>query len=126
MPFQSPIASRSAFVAFWAACATVGVLSLTPVDRLPPQIFDIWDKAQHAAGFAGLAFLGRLAYPRRMPGLLAGLLLYGALIEVAQAATGWRHGDVNDWLADAVGVLMGTAMFHVLFPMTQRQEGDAQ
>ena len=126
MPFQSLIASRFALAAFWAACATVGVLSLTPVERLPPQIFDIWDKAQHAAGFAGLALLGRLAYPRLMSGLLTGLLLYGALIEVAQAATGWRHGDVNDWLADAVGILIGVTLFRLLLPAISRKAGNAQ
>lgn len=93
--------------AFWIALAAVGLLSLTPVEHLPSQVFDVWDKAQHAAGFALLALLGGLAHRDQRPRVLIGLLLYGALIEVAQSATGWRHGDLLDLLADAVGVLAG-------------------
>ena len=126
MPLRSLLASRISVATFWAACASVATLSLTPVDHLPPQIFDIWDKAQHAAGFAGLAFLGRLAYPARPQRLGISLLVYGALIEVAQAATGWRQGDVKDWMADAVGVVVGVFLFRLLFPAIQSQSGDAQ
>jgi VanZ family protein len=84
-------------------------MSLTPVQHLPQQVFDIWDKAQHAMGFATLALAGRLAYPKALRGVVLGLLIYGALIELAQSATGWRYGDVQDWLADAIGVVVGLA-----------------
>ncbi|MFP8778190.1 VanZ family protein [Hydrogenophaga sp. RWCD_12] len=104
----------------------MGLLSLTPVENLPSQIFDIWDKAQHAAGFAALAFIGRVAYPLRLRRLLIGLLFYGALIELAQSATGWRYGDANDWLADAVGIVIGVGLFQLLFPVIPQQTGDAQ
>jgi VanZ family protein len=97
-------------LAFWLAAVVVGALSLTPVQHLPPQVFDIWDKAQHAAGFAVLALLGRLAYPNATFALVLGLLGYGAAIELAQSATGWRSGDVQDWLADAAGVMVGLAL----------------
>lgn len=97
-------------MAFWLTCVAVGAMSLTPVQHLPPQVFDIWDKAQHAAGFAVLALLGRLAYPRVLIGVMFGLLIYGAAIELAQSATGWRYGDVQDWLADAIGVVAGVAL----------------
>lgn len=93
--------------AFWIALAAVGLLSLTPVEHLPSQVFDVWDKAQHAAGFALLAVLGGAAHRHQHLRVLSGLLLYGALIEVVQSATGWRHGDLLDLLADAVGVLAG-------------------
>jgi VanZ family protein len=93
--------------AFWTALAAVGLLSLTPVEHLPSQVFDVWDKAQHAAGFALLALLGGTAHRDQRPRVLTGLLLYGGLIEVAQSATGWRHGDLLDLLADGVGVLAG-------------------
>jgi len=43
--------------------------------------------------------------------MLVGLLLLGAVIEVAQAATGWRVGDVADWVADAVGVGLAYGFF---------------
>lgn len=119
-------ASVLAQLVFWTAIAAVGVLSLTPVDRLPPRIFDIWDKAQHAAGFAVLALLGRLAYPPRLKKLATGLLVYGALIEFAQAATGWRQGDFNDWLADAVGTLIGVTLFRLFFLAIGKTAGNAQ
>jgi VanZ family protein len=92
---------------FWSALAAVVLLSLTPVAHLPPQAFDVWDKAQHALGFAVLAFLGGAAYPARLSLVWVGLLLLGAAIELAQSATGWRQGDVLDGLADAVGVSVG-------------------
>lgn len=99
---------------FWIALAAVGLLSLTPVEHLPSQVFDVWDKAQHAAGFALLALLGGTAYRDQRPRVLFGLLLYGALIEVAQTATGWRHGDLMDLLADGLGVLAGLLALGVL------------
>ncbi len=76
-----------------------------PGAMLPP-VFNFWDKAQHALGFLGLTCLASLAYPEkhwRYLGMV--LLLAGAAIELAQSATGWRHGDWLDLLADAVGIV---------------------
>lgn len=102
---RSPPTSILKKTAFWFSVVVVTVLSLLPVAYLPPQTFNIWDKAQHAGGFLVLTLLGRAAY---LDGSLArlgtGLLLYGAAIEMAQAATGWRTGDVLDLLADGVGI----------------------
>lgn len=89
---------------FWILCGVVVVLSLLPVDQLPPATLDVWDKAQHALGFALLTTAGLLAYPRQRARLVGGLLLLGAGIELAQSFTGWRQGDAWDWLADAVGI----------------------
>lgn len=101
-------------VAFWACLLGVVVLSLTPVQQLPPQVLNLWDKAQHAGGFAVLTLLGLWAYPQRAVTLLAAMLALGAGIEVAQAATGWRYGDVADWVADAVGVAAAYALWRLL------------
>lgn len=95
---------------FWALLLCVAVLSLLPTDYLPPPIFSLWDKAQHALAFTALAALGLQAYPRRRWQVLAGLLVFGGLIELAQAATGWRHGEWADWLADAVGLALGLGL----------------
>ena len=97
--------------AFWLVCAAVTVASLSPTEYLLPGVFDWWDKAQHAIAFAGLCFCGLWAYPNRVLAMLVGLLLLGAVIEVAQAATGWRVGDVADWVADAVGVGLAYGFF---------------
>ena len=98
---------RLAKVAFWLACAAVAVLSLLPTAYLQSGLFDWWDKARHALAFAVLVFLGLLAYPGRGGRVVAGLLAYAAGIEVAQAATGWRIGDMADLLADALGLGLG-------------------
>jgi VanZ family protein len=105
--------------AFWAAMALVGVLSLAPVTELPVQVFNIWDKAQHTGGFMLLTLLGGMAYSRLRGKVLMGLLVYGALIEVAQSATGWRNGDLLDLLADAAGVWLGSLVLAValLWPL---------
>lgn len=105
---------------FWWRCAfvlcalVVCALSLAPPTALPPSAFSVWDKAQHALAFVALAVLGLQAYPGRWGRLWLGLLLLGAAIELAQAAVGWRQGDVADWVADAVGVALGTGLFRAL------------
>lgn len=83
---------------------TVTVMSLLPGAYLPPVAFSVWDKAQHAFGFLLLGVLGLWSYPRISGRVVFGLLLYGAAIELTQAATGWRYGDWQDWIANAVGV----------------------
>lgn len=95
---------------FWLFVSAVIVLSLMPVDYLPDQVQSVWDKAQHAFGFAVLTVLGLWAYPGRARWVLPGLLLLGALIELAQGATGWRHGDWQDVLANAIGIVLGAAV----------------
>lgn len=99
--------------AFGLAVGAVVALSLTPVQELPQQVFEVWDKLQHALGFAVLAGLGLLAFPARYRFIAGLLLVLGAAIEVAQSATGWRQGDVADWVADAVGIACGMALLWV-------------
>lgn len=97
--------------AFWSALLTLTVLSLIPTGLLPSQVFSLWDKAQHALGFLVLAVLGLAAYPRHTVWVPLLLLAHGGLIELAQGAAGWRHGDLIDWLADAIGIAFGTALW---------------
>lgn len=98
---------------FWLLLLAVAVGSLLPVDYLPRQVFDLWDKAQHALGFVALAWAGAWAHlnrnVRQLVWLATGLLAFGAAIEIAQAFTGWRQGDGLDLLADAVGLAVGLA-----------------
>lgn len=90
-------------LAFWCLLSVITVMSLTPVAHLP-RAFDIWDKAQHAAGFGVLTMTGVCAYHGGPWRWVVAMGLYGAGIELAQAATGWRTGDALDWVADMVGV----------------------
>ena len=92
---------------FWLLLALVIGVTLSPIAYLPQQAFSLWDKAQHALGFAALGLSGGLAYPDRLARLGAGLLLLGGAIELAQHATGWRYGDWADLLADVVGLVAG-------------------
>lgn len=91
---------------FWLLTLLTLWLSLIPVDQVP-TVLSFWDKAQHAFGFAVLAFLGLLGYPGRIRSLMFGLALLGVVIECAQWLTGWRFGDWQDWLADCVGCAFG-------------------
>lgn len=85
---------------FWAAALFALSMALIPhPPRLPGT-----DKLQHMAAFATLGVLGSFAY-RRVSALwlLAGLSLFGALIEVAQAIPALhRDSDPLDWVADTV------------------------
>jgi VanZ family protein len=79
----------------------------------PPEIpGEPSDKVQHIAAFATLALLGSFAYPRAgLVKLLAGLSLFGALIEVVQAIPSLhRDSDVMDWLADTLAAAVVLAL----------------
>ena len=91
---------------FWLLLLITLWLSLIPGDQVPSALH-FWDKAQHALGFAALVFLGLLAYPGRVPNLMVGLAMFGAVIECAQWVTGWRQGDWQDWAADCAGMMIG-------------------
>ena len=96
-------------VLFWTCFLGMNALALSPAPYLPPlEIFNWWDKAQHAIGFGTLAVLAVLAYPD-VSKLRIGLLLIalGVLIEVLQYFSGYRYGDWQDAVADGVGVLGG-------------------
>lgn len=112
MPPMHPTLLRTTFWLFFTALT---VASLVPVPLLPPQVMSIWDKAQHALGFATLGTLGLLAYPRHGPlRVLSALLLWGGLIELLQAWSGWRYGEWIDWLADGVGLAAAGLLWWLL------------
>jgi len=91
---------------FWLTCLAVVAIAVAPRGSLPSNVFAWWDKAQHVAAFATLMLLGRWAYPDSKFALPLGLLALGAGIEIVQSVTGWRTGDLADWVADAAGVAL--------------------
>ena len=98
-------------ILFWICFIGLNALALSPAPYLPPDLFDWWDKAQHAIGFGTLAVLAVLAYPdvsKFRIGLL--LVAWGVLIEVLQHLGGYRFGDWQDALADGVGVVLGLVL----------------
>jgi VanZ family protein len=74
---------------------------------LPQEsLFNWWDKLQHILAFGMLSVGAYWAYPTCYQKAFLGLCVYGALIEILQSATTWRHGDVLDWVADSIGILL--------------------
>ena len=98
---------------FWLCLICLTGLALSPAPYLPPlDIFNWWDKAQHAIGYGTLTVSALLAYPHKLKWKLAALLcIHGCLIEVLQYFSGYRYGDWQDALADGLGVALGLAFF---------------
>jgi hypothetical protein len=97
-------ASRTARGIFWGAACFAFVMAVLPH---PPRIpGEPNDKVQHIMAFATLALFASFAYPRtQLIRQLAGLSLFGALIEVVQGIPALhRDRDVFDWLADTAAV----------------------
>lgn len=92
-------------LAFGLCVLAVLVLALMPTDVLIPSTG--WDKSNHLLAFSVMALLGMRAFPSRTMGVLAGLLVYGVLIEVLQSFTPGRSADWRDVVADAVGLALG-------------------
>jgi len=89
----------------FAVTLTLTVAMLWPMDR-PPPAPEGSDKLVHLVAFAALAF--PLARTRRI-GLLPvfiGASAFGGAIELIQPSFN-RSADVNDWVADIGGVVLG-------------------
>jgi VanZ family protein len=82
--------------------------SLKP-DLGPPST-SMFDKVEHAGAYCLLALLGAWSFRPLLP-LAAGLILFGAGVEVLQAVMDLgREGDVLDALANTVGVAVGLGL----------------
>ena len=81
------------------------VAMLWPLDQ-PPPAPEGSDKLVHFIAFAALAFpLARTGRFDLMP-VFIGASAYGGIIELIQPSFN-RSADVNDWIADVVGVVLG-------------------
>jgi VanZ family protein len=112
---------------FWVCFFGLNALALSPAPYLPPmEIFNWWDKAQHAIGFGTLAVLAVMAYPLVSRYRLAVLLcLQGSAIEVLQYWGGFRFGDWEDAVANAVGVVLGLLLAKFLGKILGKIMGQA-
>ena len=97
-------------VGWYLAMAAVTVLALMPIEHLQLPVFDWWDKAQHALAFVVLTGWALLLWPLHALRVVLVMLAYGAGIEGAQWAVGWRFAEWADLAADAVGVLVAWLM----------------
>ena len=81
------------------------VAMLWPINQPPPGP-DGSDKVVHLIAFAALAFpLARTGRIGLIPVFL-GASVFGGIIELVQPSFG-RSADVQDWIADIVGVGLG-------------------
>lgn len=108
-------------VLFVMACLVGAAYALMP---RPPKLPSAqWgDKVEHMIGFAALAFLAALAFPK-MPRwrVIERLSFLGALIEVAQSIPGLgRDCDIRDWIADTVAVIVVTGLVALVAPKRRR------
>jgi len=87
----------------------ISILIICVGTLLPlPQAVDVpgTDKWHHFLGFAALTYPLTVASRRHWLPIIVFGLLFGALIEIIQPYVN-RFGDVADFNADAVGVLIG-------------------
>ena len=81
------------------------VAMLWPLDQ-PPPAPEGSDKLVHLIAFAALAFpLARTGRIGLLP-VFIGASAFGGVIELVQPSFN-RSADVNDWVADVVGVILG-------------------
>ena len=84
---------------------TLTVAMLWPLEA-PPPAPEGSDKLVHFIAFAALAFpLARTGRFGLMP-VFIGASVYGGAIELVQPSFN-RSADINDWVADIVGVVIG-------------------
>ncbi|QLG87553.1 VanZ family protein [Chitinibacter bivalviorum] len=85
----------------WICAIWIG--SLIPLSA-PPVSHG--DKFEHFIGYAVLAVLGFLNWPRLFYVWLAASLM-GVSVEIAQSFTSWRSFDLYDMLANSIGACIG-------------------
>ena len=87
---------------------TLTVAMLWPLDA-PPPAPEGSDKLVHFIAFAALAFpLARTGRFGLLP-VLIGASAFGGVIEIIQPSFN-RSADLNDWVADIVGVILGIGL----------------
>ncbi len=110
-PSSASIFRKVATGVFALAVLTVAVALLTPASALPQT--DIWDKLEHAGAFAGLAFLGFIAFPERTNvwRLVLALIAFGSVCELLQMFVPGRDSSLEDAIANALGVLLTSGLW---------------
>jgi len=82
---------------------------------LPPYLAWLMnDKFQHAAAYAVLAMSLRSATGWSSPLIHVLCSVHGGAMEILQQFSPPRTMDVNDWLADMAGALIGLAVYRLL------------
>lgn len=105
----------------WICVTVIWVLCLIPMPETPLDSISMIDKWTHFVMYGGLCAVVWTEHAFNRPTINKRFLrtwafiiplLMGGLIEVVQATCtgGQRSGDVVDWLADGIGVLIGQGL----------------
>ncbi len=91
---------------FWVMCLGIFILAILP-NNSSLHAFPEANRVLHAMAFAGVSFIGCVAYPVRIVVLAIFLVFLGAAIEVTQGFTPDRSRDLFDFFADVMGISIG-------------------
>ena len=105
--------------ASWLCLTALAVLSLLPAQEMDPvrnSYYGLGLSAEHLVAYAGTAMVLLCGYASRFGLVRAGafLVLYGTLLEAAQAFSPGRTPQAIDLVENVIGVLVGT-LFFLLF-----------
>ena len=98
------------------------VAMLWPLET-PPRAPDGSDKVAHLIAFTALSFpLARTGRFGLIP-VFVGASVFGGLIEIIQPTFN-RSADMNDWVADVMGVVLGimSGLIYRLHPLSSFRE----
>jgi VanZ family protein len=108
------------------------ILTLTSLPGQDMPDIKINDKIEHFIAFGGLGFLlhlslriqNRFSFIKKFPYLFAFIFvsLYGALDELHQLFIPGRSCDINDWIADSIGAIIGISVMFVLIFIVERKK----
>jgi VanZ family protein len=119
---------RAVRVILWMVCAAywVALFTLTHLPRVPAIGQRVQDKLAHFLAYGVLAgvlyvVLWASKSPRKRTAyfVVTVTLLYGAMDEITQPIVG-RSCELDDWLADAAGVVLAVGVFASLRYVVER------
>jgi VanZ family protein len=119
---------RRALAATLLVYAAIFALSALPSSQLPSGVPDL---LPHAAEYALLSFflVQAFAAPRSRTALASALLLSALLGLLDEAHQLWTPGRVFSWLDvlyDAMGAMIGLAVFLILSPKNPPEQSDSR
>jgi VanZ family protein len=107
-------------VVVWVAVVTW--TSLIPLDGVPGAA-SVSDTLLHAIAYAVLGALLALAMQRPRPVLAwVAIVVFGLVIELLQARTGYRSFEWRDLAADAAGGALGISLVILVSGLRSRRE----
>ena len=111
-PASRAAAPRLRLAVLWYALGAALLLAVAILSLMPLPDAGVGDKISHVVTYIALAgyfsVLARQA--RALYRVAVGIMVYGALIEIAQGLTGYRNAEWGDLLANGVGTAVGVTL----------------